>query len=89
MKGAKAPKCRNSLVEYSGICRGTPRQTPNLSIGTFQGFLLPLFRQEPFGKHPVDILLIYPALFLRLENQLANESNLDAVHFLFPVESTI
>ena len=74
---------------FRHLPRNPPRQTSNLSIGTFQSFLLPLFRQEPFGKHPVDILLIYLALFLHLENQLANESNLDAVHFLFPVERTI
>jgi hypothetical protein len=82
------------MPEYSTqlfrhLPRKTPRQTPNLPIGTFQGFLLPLFRQEFFGKHPVDIFLIYFALFLHLENQLADVSNLDDVHFLFPVERVI
>ena len=64
---------------------GTPRQNPNLFVGTFQDFILPLFRQDPFGKHPVDILLGYLAIFLAaLENQLADVSNLDDVHFSLP-----
>lgn len=62
-----------------------PGKTSNLFVGTFQDFILPLFRHQPFGKHPVDILLGYLAIFLAaLENQLADVSNLDDVHFSLP-----
>lgn len=75
---------------YAGIVSPTipafaeepPGKTSNLFIGTFQGFILPPFRHDPFGKHPVDIFLGYLAIFL--ENQLADVSNLDDVHFSLP-----